>query len=234
MKNGVDVTNEPPTHLGGFVQGGDPDTWYPAVWDWVCAALGVRSVLDVGCGEGHSTKYFQSRGCEVLGIDGSAEAVAASAIPERHLLHDFTSGPFRPNRTFDLVWSCEFVEHVEERYSANFLETFRASDRYVIMTHAVPGQKGHHHVNCQPSIYWTRRLRGVGFELDYRLTRRARKLGHSYLARSGLVFVKRPSRRIVPSEVVTALLAAEWVAGNALRFFRAHGLLATLKRILRS
>src|SRR5688572_19773196 len=116
-----------PPHLGGYIEGGDPDTWYPALWDWAYDQLGVRTVLDVGCGEGHTVRYFTSLGCEAFGIDGSAKAMRDSVAPSQQIVHDFTAGPFDPRRTFDLVWSCEFVEHIDEEYSTHFLRTFQHS-----------------------------------------------------------------------------------------------------------
>jgi SAM-dependent methyltransferase len=222
------------THLGGYREGGDPNTWYPELWDWAYQELGVRSVLDVGCGEGQSTRYFKNLGCDVLGIDGSPEAVQNSVIPQWEVLHDFTAGRFNLNRSFDLVWSCEFVEHVEEEFSQNFLAAFASGNRYVFMTHAVPGQGGYHHVNCQPSSYWVRRLGEIGFMLDYRLTRRARaRAGHGYFRKSGLVFVKRgsDSGRHGPTSLFLALLSLEWFPRRVCRYVRNHGISTALRRV---
>src|SRR5688572_33082149 len=54
-------------HLGGYIRGGDPGTWCPHLWSWVVEQFGIKSVLDVGCGEGHSTRFFRDLGCDVLG-----------------------------------------------------------------------------------------------------------------------------------------------------------------------
>jgi SAM-dependent methyltransferase len=191
-------------HLGGYVRSdskpapsglrvdhGDPRTWNPRLWRWVVETLGVRSVLDVGCGEGHSARLFRGLGCEVVAVDGSRQARRDSVIPEAHLVHDFITGPFVPGRDFDLVWSCEFVEHVEERYSPNFLETFCASRKYILMTYAAPGQPGWHHVNCQPAAYWAAKLRERSFLFDQELTRRSREVAEEgHYRYKGLAFVR--------------------------------------------
>jgi SAM-dependent methyltransferase len=183
-------------HVGGYIQGGDPGSWCPHLWQWVVREFRVRSVLDIGCGEGHSTHFFQQLGCDVLGVDGCEQAVADSVIPGYTVLHDFADGPFIPKRNFDLIWSCEFLEHVDEEYVPNILTTFAAA-RVILLTHAFSGQRGHHHVNCRPSSYWIGLLEGTGFECSVARSLEARNVtladagNINHFARSGLVFVKR-------------------------------------------
>ena len=145
----------------------------------------------MGCGEGHCARFFKDLDCDVFGIDGSKQAKRDTVIPDSHVVHDFVLGPYVPQRAFDLVWSCEFVEHVEERYSKNFLTTFSCSRRYIMMTYAAPGQPGWHHVNCQPATYWVAKLSELGFAFEPDLTQQSRVIcepGH-YQDR-GLVFVR--------------------------------------------
>jgi SAM-dependent methyltransferase len=189
-------------HLGGYVHGGDPGTWCPALWQWAMQTFQVRSVLDVGCGEGHSTRYFLEHGCEILGVEGCPQAIANTAIPGHVAGHDFTHGPFLPPQSFDLVWSCEFLEHVESQYEDNILQTFAHAGKAILVTHAFPGQTdGHHHVNCRPSSYWIRRIESLGFRCDVALTFQARTATlqdyHSFnhFARSGLVFMRDAAPR---------------------------------------
>jgi hypothetical protein len=104
-----------------------------------------------------------------------------------------------------------------------------------MMTHALPGQPGHHHVNCQPSRYWVQRLKGIGFDLDYRLTRYARTLGHAYFLRSGLVFVKSlGARRLAPTSLLLTLLSLESFGRRAFRYVRHRGVMAAMKRLFRA
>lgn len=190
-------------HLGGYVVGpyGDPATYYPELWQWLVEERKVQSVVDVGCGEGHAVRFFEGLGVEAVGIDG------VSQEHPRILRHDYTLGPWSPSflregpegpwrdDRCDLVWSCEFVEHVEERFLPNFLATFGAG-HYVLMTHADPGQLGHHHVNCRSSDYWVGTMAAVGYRLDSQLTAQTRELaGHNtdqwnHYVRSGLAFAR--------------------------------------------
>lgn len=180
-----------PAHLGGDVAGGDEATWYPELWDWFVKSLGLRSVLDVGCGDGTAIDYFRRElDVHALGIDGVERS-------SPHIARwDFTNGPYPgPIEPFDLVWSCEFVEHVSERYLPNVLASF-VRGKVVAMTHAFPGQLGHHHVNCQQPDYWVGAMAASGYELATGLTDRARELANAnrspwnHFVRSGLIFRK--------------------------------------------
>jgi hypothetical protein len=183
----MQVVDRDAPHLGGYVAGGDPWTDCTALWSWLVHDRGVRSVLDVGCGDGYALSYFKAQGCEVLGVEG---------LPQEWDLivrHDYITGPYDPGRRFDLCWCCEFVEHVEQRFEHNFMVSFMACE-LLLMTHACPGQEGHHHVNCQSASYWITRLH-PWFDLDAELTVRARRLCElpNHFARSGLAFRRRPS-----------------------------------------
>ena len=162
-------------HLGGCSIGGDGGTYYPIMWKYLVDTYDVKTVLDIGCGRGYSTKYFESIGCDILGIDGSTKVQEISLIPEHFLLNDYETGPalsrseIKYNEKplgdfiFDLCWCCEFVEHVWEEYSQNFLDDFKRC-KYVAMTFAYPGQTGHHHVNENTQEYWVNKLKNNGFE----------------------------------------------------------------------
>jgi len=179
-------------HLGGYIVGGDDATFYPHLWKWLVEHQGVTSVLDVGCGEGHAVNYFREElECYAVGLDGIRQD-----SPWIHQV-DFSEGP--DNRfsalEFDLVWSCEFVEHVEERYMTNYLSSF-AQGRLILMTHAAPDQPGHHHVNCQTATYWQGVMAAIGYHLNWDLTMlaRAKSMANqspwNHFARSGLAFVR--------------------------------------------
>lgn len=173
-------------HLGGFVLGGDQRTYYPELWDSLITDYKLDSVVDVGCGEGHAAKYFFDKGLNVMAIDGS-ELVKQSAVFEDIYIHDYTKAPLVLDHDFDLVWCCEFVEHIEEQYLPNFLETFK-SGKIIAMTHALPGQGGYHHVNEAVDIYWLNKLAHIGYTCDWEATQKYRAMAHDYFQISGLIF----------------------------------------------
>lgn len=180
-------------HLGGCVVRGDPDCSAPEIWDALIAEFNSQSVLDIGCGCGHALKYFLDKGLRGAGVDGYQLAIDYSPVKDKIILHDYSNGPLQPAEPFDLGWCCEFVEHVRDQYVPNFIATFQAC-QVVAMTHAVPGQGGFHHVNCQDDAYWLRVMSAAGFEYSEDFSLRMRRLippdiGHGmWVSQSLMVF----------------------------------------------
>lgn len=135
----------------------------------------IQSMIDVGCGPGGMVALAHRLGIDALGIDGDGLMFKRwPKLRSRFVLHDFSRAPLRGLPSCDLAWSCEFLEHVEERYQAHYMPAFETA-RIVVCTAAPPGMKGHHHVNCQPSHYWTDVFERHGFEFDEAETERVRK-----------------------------------------------------------
>jgi SAM-dependent methyltransferase len=176
--------------LGGNIRYGDAQTYCPRLWSYLIDRFALRSMLDVGCGEGNAVHYFHRRGVFAHGIDGLRKNVENAIVPIA--LHDILAGPYV--MPVDLVWSCEVAEHILPAKVGNFIETL-ANGRIVAMTHALPGQPGHHHVNCQPAEYWIDLMGRRGFTLErsqdaYRAIS-AKEDFPTYFSASGLVFVRQ-------------------------------------------
>lgn len=187
------VTDSARPDLGGNIRHGDAWTYCPAVWDYLIGRFAVSSMLDVGCGEGHAVKYFQRRGVLAHGIDGLWANIERAVTPIAQ--HDFTRGWY--TMPVNLVWSCEVAEHIAPEHVCNYLDTL-ANGNVLAMTHAEPGQAGHHHVNCQRADYWIHKLEPYGYTLAEADTNRARALAVSEFKNShfgrGLIFVKLPTK----------------------------------------
>lgn len=163
-------------HVGGCNIYGDPVTELPKTWKYLVDTIDVKSVIDVGCGFGFHSYYFKEiLNCETLGIEGSRKVVERSLLPNNIIWHDYSLSPFTPSKIYDMVWCIECVEHIEEKFVPNFMETFKKS-RYVVMTHGTLGQGGYHHVNCQPMEYWVDKMSENGFTLMEELTEKCREL----------------------------------------------------------
>jgi SAM-dependent methyltransferase len=188
------IVNHSVPHLGGNYGGGDPGTFFPALWHWLIETLKIETVLDVGCGEGFAVQWFLEHGIRAMGIDGLPENIQ-SAIRRNVktcFLCDLTKTSFEANPKADLIWCCEVVEHIEEKFIPNLIKTFQ-SGKYVAMTHAMPGQEGWHHVNCQGPLYWMEKMEESGFKLMPEITAAARKTtgNGSWFDKSGMVFGKK-------------------------------------------
>jgi len=151
-------------HLGGAFEEGDPLTFMPDIWGYLLVKYALKSVLDIGCGFGYALKWFAEQGCQILGVEGWHEAVERSQVPSV-IEHDFQDGIPEISQSFDLVWSAEFLEHVEEQYLPNIMPVFQKAT-YSCITHGEPGQPGYHHVNCQSDGYWIDKFAEYGMILN--------------------------------------------------------------------
>lgn len=172
-------------HLGGFTNF-DNMGISPSVWTHMIRHLGIRSVLDVGCGRGVSTSWFILHGLEYVACaEGSHDAIVQSIVPhiekegkvpngtEYELVeHDFSRGPWWPSRTVDAVWCVEFTEHVGRNFQPNYLASWRKA-ALIFMTHSKWG--GWHHVEVHSSEWWIVRMEAMGFRYSDILTKEIRK-----------------------------------------------------------
>jgi len=154
---------ELPEHLGGHSGKTHIDK---GALGWF-TEMGFSSFLDVGCGPGGMVHQAEIQGFDSFGIDG--DFTLERYNPERFLIHDFTTGPVSLDRTFDVCWCVEFVEHVYAEYILNFAVAWQQC-KNLAMTHATPGQGGYHHVNEQPKEYWIDVLDQYGFDYSESMT----------------------------------------------------------------
>ena len=183
------VVDKDQKHLGGNLLHGDTQAITPQLWQYLVERFAPRSILDVGAGEGHALSFFHRRGIVAHGFDGFARNVQSAKFPIA--LHDLKSGPYI--YPCDLVHCVEVVEHIEEAHLDSLLTTLQNAP-VIVMTHALPGQRGHHHVNLQSQEYWTERMEARGYKLsmDNEKFQNVARLENpdSYFSKSGLVFLR--------------------------------------------
>lgn len=180
-------------HLGGAYEQGDANTIMVDVWGYLLVKYELKSVLDIGCGFGHALKWFSQNGlCQIRGVEGWPEAVEKTLVPGSIIKHDFNDGPLLIGQPFDLAWSAEFLEHVDEKFLPNVMPLFLTA-RYSCVTHGEPGQAGHNHVNCQGDEYWIKKFSEYGMahlESETQLLRRTDRWRVEWGRRSLMMFAR--------------------------------------------
>ncbi|KAL7555774.1 hypothetical protein ACA910_008150 [Epithemia clementina (nom. ined.)] len=188
-------------HLGGFTTF-DIGGISPTVWRNMLTEYGIKSIMDVGCGRGISTLWFYLHGVNVLCVEGSHDAVENSVLQPPHVdvavaveavappliknnqtqpppplivEHDYARGPWWPAKTYDAVWSVEFLEHVGLNYHFNYMSTFRKA-ALIFVTSSQQG--GWHHVEVHSDDWWIRKFTAYGFVYDANLTLQVKQWVH--------------------------------------------------------
>ena len=77
--------------------------------------------------------------------------------------------------TVEFTHCQEVVEHIEEKYIDNLMNTL-CCGKLVLISHALPNQSGHHHVNCQLSDYWIEKFKIYGYKLLIEDTKRVKEI----------------------------------------------------------
>lgn len=177
-------------HLGGNYIERNEHTFCPQAWSYVINKYSIKSVLDIGSGRGHAAKWFHEQGLKSLAIEGMEENCRLAVHPTTCV--DLTEGTF--SAEVDMVNCIEVVEHVEEKYLNNLLNAL-CCGKFIFMTHGKPKQRGHHHVNNQPTSYWVTHLSNNGFKLldeDSKEIKRLAQLdGATHIIDTGMLFVRK-------------------------------------------
>lgn len=175
-----------PSHLGGHCNVTHVDE---GVLNYLKKTFNVESLLDIGCGPGDMKLACEKLNISWKGIDGDKNCKNNYIIN-----HDYTLGCLdHGNNTYDVGWSVEFLEHVEEKYIKNFMNCFSKCN-IICVTHALPGKAGHHHVNCQFPEYWIKIFKDYGFEYSEEHTLKIREnstMIREFMRKNGLIFIKK-------------------------------------------
>jgi predicted TPR repeat methyltransferase len=157
---------------GGYcVKTAEEEVGYNHYWDSkACARMAElfagSTVLDLGCGLGWYGKCLQEAGksIEWTGFDGSEGIEKATKGYVKFA--DLTMPQYFEHK-YDWVMSLEVGEHIPVELEDAFLSNLvRHAKKGVLLSWAVEGQGGHHHVNNHNNDYVIERLREKGFNYD--------------------------------------------------------------------
>jgi len=125
---------------------------------------GVKTAIDIGCGNGSYIKNFIDAGIDCIGYDGSPLTLEiTSGLP--CYIQDF-SDPVDAGK-FDLVVSLEVGEHIPKQFEQIFIDNVcRAAKRHIVLSWATEGQGGRGHVNCRNNDYVIKEMESRGYVFD--------------------------------------------------------------------
>lgn len=113
----------------------------------------VRSILDVGCGNGFFVNsLIEEKYKKLVGLDSSKEAL--KHVKTEKILGSITNLPFE-DKSFDLLTCLEVLEHLpQEDFRKGVSELQRVSKKYIIIT--VPNEDDLEHslVMCPKCYCW--------------------------------------------------------------------------------
>jgi SAM-dependent methyltransferase len=131
---------------------------------FVSQLLPIRSVVDIGCGDGTWLSVFRKLGVdEILGIDGEYVARDLLQIPQDRFEAVDLTKRFSLERVFDLAMSLEVAEHLPAECASPFVESLCGLAPAVLFSAAIPFQGGNHHVNEQWPDKWAALFRKHGY-----------------------------------------------------------------------
>lgn len=122
-------------------------------------------VIDFGCGDGYYLDQLHKEGFKYLiGVDG-IKSTNHKCIMEADLSVPHTF-PWR-----GYVISLEVGEHIPAEYEQVFIDNIcRHCSQRMVISWALPGQRGLGHVNCRPNEYVIGEIEKRGFQFNKHAT----------------------------------------------------------------
>ena len=178
----------------------------------------TKSVLDLGCGLGHYGKAFdEGSSVRWTGYDGS-ENIETVTDDYVHFM-DLTS-PQWIGKKFDWVMSLDVGEHIPQEAETVFIDNIvRHAIEGVVLSWAVPGQGGHHHVNEQPNDHIIEQMQDRGFVQSSPWTKRLREAAElAYFKSSIVIYEREPKTTSGSSLQAPAIAGAKQAVSIAIIF----------------
>jgi 2-polyprenyl-3-methyl-5-hydroxy-6-metoxy-1,4-benzoquinol methylase len=151
--------------------------------------IGVKSILDLGCGPGDYSKNFIDNGFECDCFDGNPNTAELS----KGLCGILDlSEPVYLNKTYDCVLSLEVGEHIPTEYESIFINNVvRHSKDLIILSWATIGQGGHGHFNEKPNEYIESVFYEYNFKRDFSVENRLRLMTEWWWFRNTVMVFKK-------------------------------------------
>lgn len=128
----------------------------------------IFSLVDFGCGLAEYVKLFKENNIYCKAYDGNpnTETLTQGLGSVLDL-----SKEINLNKTFDCVLSLEVGEHIPKKYEKTFIDNIcKHSEKYIILSWAIPNQTGDGHVNCQSNEYIIEQMFNKNYILNLKYT----------------------------------------------------------------
>lgn len=159
------------------------------------SVLKVRDVADVGCGPGWYIYLLYKQGYKVNGYDGNPHVKEMSSLLFNDGFYcqyaDFTL-PINVREPFELILCLEVGEHIPQTYEDVFIQNLvNNSKKYILLSWAIPNQKGWGHVNCHTNKYVIERMRKYGYDYNLSTSAILRKTASLYWFKNTIMFFEK-------------------------------------------
>lgn len=118
------------SHLGGHVNTTNLET---GTFNYLNKKYKLKSFLDIGCGLGGMVQLANENNLLARGLEGDDDAIKQSNVSNLITKIDFSKEKYDNKLgidTFDLGYSSEFLEHVDEEYIDNYMTAFQKCNTF--------------------------------------------------------------------------------------------------------
>jgi cyclopropane fatty-acyl-phospholipid synthase-like methyltransferase len=124
----------------------------------------VKTLVDLGCGDGKYVKTIKEHGISADGFDGNPSTPAYT----NNLCQVLDlSVPYQFKEKYDWVLSLEVGEHLPKQFEDIFIGNLHNNNKYgIILSWAVKGQGGYGHFNEQNNDYIKSKICSLGYTND--------------------------------------------------------------------
>jgi SAM-dependent methyltransferase len=123
----------------------------------------IKTVIDVGCGEGWWANEFKKYGAEATGIDNDGFNSPSRAELDYWHQVDMLYGNVWFTGPYDLAICLEVVEHLPEHLGQGLIEALCNASDNILFSAAIPMQGGTGHINEQWPNYWIHKFNDLGY-----------------------------------------------------------------------